>query len=404
MERHHNRSHFIHNFSFSRFVHNKYNDLLLADSFRIFALSMISLFIPIFLIKEAGYTVVEVVLMELVMFFGALAAHYFVLKNISAWGVKKAMITSYAFNISLYLSLFYYKVLIDDFGEITFLAIIAFLEILSMAFYWTAHHVYFLSVSSVESDGKKTGVLLAVPTLVSIFGPLLGGILITKFGFRGIFLLSSILLSFASYVLFFTSEIKTKITLDLRKVFDFEKMSKNIIYFIQGCYYVTTGLFWPLFLFFSSIKLISMGFLFFFSNLAYALVVYLGGKNSEKNGCRKLSRIGAIGQSMSLSLRVSVEAINAITAVQTLGGIFGGLLHVNLETGFYKNSHKHHGSAIMNRELYMYLGRITFMLLFLLLLASFSIFEALVAMILSLAFLMLALNLIIRTDRYLMNK
>jgi len=53
-----------HHLHFRRFLHNRYNDLLIADSFRGIALSMTSLFVPLYLIQE-GYSLPAVVIFRL---------------------------------------------------------------------------------------------------------------------------------------------------------------------------------------------------------------------------------------------------------------------------------------------------------------------------------------------------
>ena len=398
MERHHQNLHISHHWHLSDVLKNKYNDLVVADTFRLLALSMVSLFVPIFLL-DFGYSIYAVCMFELMIFVGSLIVHFLVARNISFFGVKKTMIVSYIFNVLFYLVLFYSDILAEDFGGNTFLVFLAFLDIVALSFYWTSHHVYFLSVTEMKSGGKKLGILLAIPNMIGIAGPFLGSVLITSVGFKGVFLISSILLVVAAYVLSFSKNIVTAVKVNLKDVLDFKGLRKNLIFVIQGTSYVATGFAWPLLLFFMSIKLISMGLLYLISGVVYSTVSYLGGKKTDTKGnSKKISQMGAIGQGFSLIFRSLSTTILGMTVFQTLGGFFGGLLHVSLDSCFYRHSHKNVGSAIMNRELYMYIGRIMMIIVFLAALSSFTVTESLIFVLMISGVFLFLLNLIVKND------
>ena len=329
---------------------------------------------------------------------GCIFGHYYVTSRISVWGVKRTMTVSYFFNIILYLFLYYAKNLIPDFGANFFLFIVAILDMIGMSFYWTAHNVYFLGVTEGKHDGKKLGILLAIPSLVGIAGPFLGSILIDSFGFRGAFLVSTLFLIFAAYILSYTNDVKVDVKLDLKSVLDFKGFRKNVIFMIQGVSYLATGLIWPLLLFSLSVQLLSVGFLYLISGSGFAVVNYLGGKSSDGVGARKNSRIGALGHAFFLTLRALSTTILAMTTFQTLDSFFHGLLQICLTAGFFKRSHQNVGNAIMNRELYMYLGRILIIIVFLIALLFFAVTEALIFTLIVSAMLILGLNLIIKND------
>jgi MFS transporter, DHA1 family, multidrug resistance protein len=398
MDRHNQNTHISLHHHLSDVLRNRYNDLVIADSFRMLALSMISLFIPIFLLKS-GYSILNVAFFELGIFVVSILGHYFVVSHISKIGVRRSMITSYFLYIILYLLFFYADSFASDGGKISFLMILLVIEAVADSMYWSSYHVYFLGVTEQkENAGKKLGILVAIPNIVSIAAPFLGGVLITGFGFKGVFLISTILLVIASYVLFFTKDSPVDIKLENKKVFDFGDIRKNLIFVIQGGTYAATGVMWPLLLFFLSINLISMGLLFLISSLVFSAVTYLGGKQSDSKGTRKITRIGAAGQGVSLIFRALSTSIVGLTIFQTMGGIFGGLLDISLDCGFYKHSHKDVGSAIMNREFYMYTGRIIITLIFLAALYSFPIIESLIFVIMVSGALLFFLNFIVKRN------
>src|SRR3989339_674024 len=322
MDKYHNHFHITKHLHLRNFLHNEYNDLVIADTFRLLAISMVSLFIPIFLLNSS-FSILEVAFMELGVFVGAILFHF----------------------------------LMAGFGKVIFLIIIAVLVVSASCFYWTTHHVYFFKSTKSRNAGKKLGILLSVPTIAGISSPFLGSILIDNFSFHTTFLVSAILMIIASSALFFSRDIKTEIDMSLKKSFNLHNPSTNIIFFIQGLGYAAVGFIWPILLFLFSIELISMGFLYLFSNIVYAAISYFGGKKTDNDHSNLIGRVGAVGHGFSMIFRALSTTILAMTAFQTMGGFFGGLVHIAIDADFFRNSHKDMANAIMCREIYMNLGR-----------------------------------------------
>lgn len=382
----------------AKFLKNKYNNLLIADTFRMVALSLVSLFIPIFLL-EKGFDIVTICYYELALFVSSILCHYFVLAHLPDWGVKKSMIISYLLYVVFYLTLYFSESLIIDFGQSGFLVFLTIFNVVSTGLYWSAHHVFFIESTEDGNEGKKLGMLTGIPTILCIASPFIGSVLIDKFSFYSVFVVSIVMLIIASFILSFSPDIKAKAELDIKKIIDLSRMRKNFIYAFQGIGYAATAFLWPVLLFLLSIKLVSLGFLYLFSNIVNALTLYLGGKNSDVKGSRRIGQIGAAGHGLSLVFRAISNTIFTMTAFQTMGGFFSGLLDVALDSSFFKNSHHDTANAIMNREFYMYLGRIFLIIILLVCLNYFSVSDS---FILSLVFAGVAtfiLNIIIKGDR-----
>lgn len=376
------------------FLHNKYNELLIADTFRLVALSLISLFIPIFLLSF-GFSLPQVIALELIVLFGSLFLHYLILKIIPRWGVKRTLILSYAVSIIMYISMYLARPLVNTYGEIVFLLMIALFNILMNVLYWSAHHIYFLETTKRENEGEKLGLLKSIPSLIAIASPFIGGILIKNFGFGSVFLLSAVLMIIASSVLFFSDNIKFRTNIKIEEVFDFGRMRKNIIFFVHGLAFLATGFLWPLFLFYSGIKLVSMGLLYLFSNVAHAGVSYYGGKLTDKIESKNIAIAGAIGHGLSLIFRAISQNMYSLSVFQIMGGLFGGLLSIILDSRFFKNSHKDEANAIMNREMYMHFGRIFAVIVLIIFLNYYSIPQALSYSLLFCGFIVFSLAFVV---------
>lgn len=397
MDKYHHRHHITKHPRFWSALHNKYNDLVIADTFRILAISMISLFVPIFLLTR-GFSILEVAMFELVICFASLVAHYLVLQYLTPIGVKKLLIISYILKVGFFFYLYNTDALLNSTDKYFFLLCLGLINVLAVTIYWSAHHIYFFKSTDKKHSGAKAGLLMAVPAFTGVSAPLIGGGLIENASFRLVFLISACLMILASIALLFTSDIRCRTDLSLKQVVDARNPRKNAIFFIHGAIFPATGFAWPLLLFFLSINLVSIGFLYLLSGAVNSLIMYLVGKNSDLKGSKKFIHIGVTGHSFTLILRALAESMAAIFAIQTFGGFFGGFLDAGIVSGFYRYSFENCGNMTMNRELYMYLGRCFMYALLVALLFVLPVKTALVFILVFAGFLELLLNIIIQKD------
>ena len=379
-------------------IHNRYYDLVIADTLRSAALSMVTLFVPLFLL-EKGYVIAIIAIYYLCFYILSIIAHYVLLKVINRIGIKKSLVISYTAKIIFCVVLYNYEKLTGVFGDNFYFLFLLISSVVAVVFYWTAHHIYFFSSSHAKNEGAKLGLLYAIPSILAIFTPFLGGFLITVFGFKLTFIISIILLILASFVLFLSKSIKAQVNIQTDKIFDFSCDNKNWIYFVEGIDFFVAGIIWPVYMFFMSISFLSIGFIYIFANAANAASCYISGKISDKIGTRTLGRAGVITHAISLVLRAFSEKVFSMSIILTLGGLSSAAMQVSLESAFYKHSHKNIGSAIMNRELYMHLGRIFMVLFFLFCLLVWSIYVSLVITMLLAAFIVFMSNFIIKRDK-----
>lgn len=382
----------------SNIIHNSYYELIIADTLRYIALALVSLFIPVYLL-QIGYSIFAIAFFEIGLFVFSIFFHFILLQNINKLKVKRSMIISYFTDILFYFLLYNSSFLISHFGSCNFLLILVAVHVIASTFYWTAHHIYFFNSSNSKNGGKRLGLLIAIPVALGVVSPFIGGILVTIFSFHITFIISILFLVLASISLLFSKDVQTNIKIVKTKIFDFNYDSKNWIYFIEGFDYTATTFMWPVFMFVMSIKIISMGLIYFFSNMAFSILSFIGGKISDSYGVRKMGRIGVIGRGISLIWRAFTKNVFGMTLALIVGGSFGSLMHIALDSGFYKHSRIDQGSAIMNRELYMHLGRMSLVFVFVFFMLFFDDrISLMLAMILA-GFLNIILNFIIKRDR-----
>jgi hypothetical protein len=363
-----------HHFHFGRFIHNKYNDLVIADTLRQIALSMISVFVPIYLL-DLGFSLASVFLYLFLSYAGQTFATYIVTSRIERWGVKHTLIFSYLINIVLYLMLSSAEAIIAGIPHLWFIFLIAVISAIQIAFFWTSHHFYFLETDDGNGSGSKTGILNGIPVLFGIIGPLLGGFLITEEGFSLVFMISSLLLILASGSLFFSKNIKIKTKkITLKKTLDLDRSSKNWIYVLQGFKLVVFAVSWPLIMYYLDISLIGIGGVYFLANVVHSIFCYESGSWSDKRGSRRIIQIGLIGHNISLIARGLVTTITGASIWTVMGGMFGAMNAIPMEADFYRYAKKirDHANANMNREFYIIIGKLFLMIFLFITLLFFS--------------------------------
>ncbi|PLX27199.1 hypothetical protein C0583_04135 [Candidatus Parcubacteria bacterium] len=343
---------------------------------------MISIFVPIFLIDKLSIGILNVALFELFFFILSIFFHYYLVTWTGKVGAKKIMISSYFLNCLLFFTLYQGELINSILGGFIFILFIALLNALASTTYWTAHHLYFLRCTRVEESGTKLGILNSVPVIASISGPFIGSILIVELSYNAVFLFNIFILFIASLSLMFSKDLKVSIKLNKKRIVDKENIQKNAIYFAQGLAYCSTGFIWPILIFVSSIEIITIGSLMLFANIGQALVVYLGGKAADNDTSGKFITIGTFGHGASIFLRALYLTPVFITTFWLMGGLFGGLRNITIDSNFFKHSHRDSGNKIMNRELYMHLGRIMTVFIFLMSLAVFGFYMGLISTLL----------------------
>ena len=147
---------YFHTAHIHRFIHNKYNELVISNTLRTFAISLISLFLPIYLL-DLGYSIITIIIFEILLLFAITITHFQTIR-LMKYGVRKIMIGSYIISIMFYVLLYNSAFLIDSLSRIGFLVIIGVFNVISLSLFWMSFHLYFLK-STKKNTGKKIGFL-----------------------------------------------------------------------------------------------------------------------------------------------------------------------------------------------------------------------------------------------------
>ena len=186
---------------------------------------MISVFIPIFLL-DLGFSVISVALFYLFQSLFIMFCVQFFIIFAAKKGAKKSMVVSTPILLLFFFMLFASDYLLAFLGFYPYLFLISLVGIVSSAFYWMGLHIDFSKVHTENKAAKQISWLHALSIFFSIFGPLLGALLISLYGFNITFLFVCFIFSLSLIPLLLTKDIHEPFVINIKNIFS--KSQRNI--------------------------------------------------------------------------------------------------------------------------------------------------------------------------------
>lgn len=368
--KYHYPSHFFHHV-----LEKDLNKITLTHIIKEFVVSFIAIFIPFFLI-EKGYSILEILIFEVIFLGSAIYFTYLGLSLINSIGIKKVISLGFVFTILFYLTMSNYDFLSNLLGRIFILIIIAILLVLGEAFYWMGMHSEFANNLDKKREGSEIGIINLFAVWSRAIAPLIGALIVVKYSFETSFALVAFLLLIAVVPLFRTKDKKVKSSLSIKVPFNKNIFRKYSIFILEGFNSIALGFMWPFMLFIIKFSLVSIASLYFVMNLFYSLAFYLSGKLTDKYGEKKVMEFGSWGAGISMILRAAYMNPIGIALFQGMGASTVPFFFTPIQKYFYQLAKVGKLQAIYNREFYLAIGRI---IGFLLLIVLILMFEPIIA-------------------------
>ena len=246
-----------------------------------FATSVIEIFIPLYLLIDKNFSLASVVLFYIMVHFGRLIFLPVSAYLSSCFGAKKII------SISFILSAVFYSLLqkVDHSLIVFYLCALSFGAI--FAFLWVPYLVHISKISPDGIRGKIIGRINIYVALARALGPVLGGFVISVYGFEYGFALVILLIIPAIYFLLSTPE-RSKIRKINFKLISIKKIYPDII--ANGFYNFQNFLnflVWPAFIFLIIPYYDQIGFIQTVSLLISVMAFQLAGFWTDKFNRRK---------------------------------------------------------------------------------------------------------------------
>ena len=230
------------------------------------------------------------------------------------------------------------------------------------ALYWPGYHADFARFGTDGQRGREVSNFLLLSAFLTIIGPVAGGLIITFFGFKTLFIVVSILILLSNVPLLLTPEkfepVDFSYTRAFKDLFRKEKMRKFFGYFGLGEEMIA-GAVWPLFIYLVVKEYDKLGFLISASVFIGIISALFVGRVVDKKGSVSLIRLGTIITSFCWFLRIFVAGVYSIFLIDSIYRISRKAIGIPMATVTYDDAKK---SSIMRsvvfREMALSVGKI----------------------------------------------
>jgi MFS family permease len=344
--------------------HNKYHlrDLLSREMFEIYfllglrklAIAMIAIFLPLYLLVELNLGLPKTLFFFVTMSLASIPSMILALFMIKKKGTKHVLIYSTPFLVLGMLSLIF----LQQKPELYLIPAIFFG--LDMALFWIAFHIDAAISTKRKQLGKESALITVVTIFGSIFGPLLGGLILKFSNFTVLFLIALTVLLISIIPLLFSKEIFPKTSFTFKEMLKKEHKKYFLAFFAQGVRSRTITIFWPILIFSILGGYLSLGVYGTIASLFLAIFGFFIGQISDQ--MKRSTIIKTMGV-LDAILWVGRLFITSILSVFSLG-ILGGMAYIGvgipLLTKSYTMAKKETTAEfVVFRELSIRIGAIT---------------------------------------------
>ncbi len=312
------------------------DELYLSIAIRNFAISLISVFVPIFLLNNG------LSLKTILVFYAVLnISHIVFLAPASVfsakYGFKHSIFASLPFLIMFYWMLFSIK------PEKLWLFITASAYGANNAFYYMGYHLDFTDSSHKKTRGKEIGIAKIISMVFNVLGPLIGGVILSLTDFKTIFFSVICLLGLSVMPLFFSKDRHMPFKFSLKKILrimPLKMLIKDTAVFLgHGIESGISSVIWPLFIYkilsgFRSIGLASTISLAF--SLCFCFII---GRLADKKG-KKILGLGSIANSAIWLIRTAIKTITGVYIFDSAKGISQIMIDVPFQKISYDKAKK----------------------------------------------------------------
>jgi len=340
-------------------INRELSELYATMAIKGFALSLIGIFIPIFLL-ERGFSITEVGSFYIIQSAFMIIFSLFAAKFIERYGVKHSIFASIPLLI-----LFYYLLDGVNVGDKLFY-VLPLITALSSSFFWIAFHIDFSKFSRNKHRGEELGFLESLLVFLGMLAPFLGGLILTFYNFKILFMITIILIIISVIPLLFSKEVHEIKKFSFR---DMVKMRRNkmfSVFFVSGFTDMAASLLWPIFIFKIVYSFVSLGALISIGDVFLGVFLLLVGRLTDTGRRNRIFKSGIFLRSISLGTRIFAKKAFHIALFNILAGISYAMIEIPFMSRVYDKATKTNiTNLFVLREFVINLGRIALISVFL---------------------------------------
>ncbi len=326
---------------FLYFLRSDISEMYVGIALRTFFVSMISIFLPIFLFTHG------LNLLDIAFFYIMKALFGIPIVIFTQWALKRVSFAKSMFISAMaYLSFLYLLNL-----DLNFLPLIALFSEFSDVTFWVPFHYLFAHLTGKKSEGKSFGISRALLSFAPLVSPLLGAYLIVNFGYHVLFAIASfgLILSVVPIALI---KKHIRIKRPFRNVF-----TLSIRYFLEGIRIDGVFVYWPILLYLVVLNISQIGLISSVSSFIGGISMLIVGRYIGTKFHTVVKKIGGYGHGLSLFLRAFISDFYSALSALSIGMVFNSMLISPFLVEFYEEFRKK-DYFLLTREINIRYGRI----------------------------------------------
>jgi MFS family permease len=314
------------------------------SALRTFAVSLVGIFLPVFLFLRAQdffgkgieYGIYGIVIYFLIHRIMVTLALLPTAKMISKIGFRWSIFTANIFLIVL-------LGLLSFADEVLWvIPVAAVLHGLQNPLYWLSYRSLFATEGVLSNLGREVGFSAIATQLAGIAGPVLGGVIITVWGFPSLFIVALLVVIMSGVPFFLMPKHKHTYSASVRDVVEWLKKpihrNEELAFLGRRIDDFVITLFWPVFVFLILGDFERQGLLASLGLIASALMVYVAGRVFDTRHSYKAYRFGVIGNSIMWLLRGFGRNLGQLLMVETTAATVSPFYWVTYDSLLYERA------------------------------------------------------------------
>ncbi|NIT03616.1 hypothetical protein GTO10_01610 [Candidatus Saccharibacteria bacterium] len=349
---------FYHHIKLPHFRAKPLSALYFSFTLRTLAISLVSVFIPIYILNITGD------FLWVLVFFAAYSSFVVALAMPLGWLVVRIGFRWSVFvaSVLLALELFLFSLAAEN---ILYLWIVVPLEAAKLLLFWIPYHLIFVEDASARHFGEQVSIPGVIARLVAVVAPLAGGFTISKIGFTSVFYLAIFLVLASALPLFFMPHHAHGAYPGWRHILKetFAGGYGRIFAAFWGVRSVAlvAAVVWPVFLFgltqnsYSEVGVITSAVL-----LVSVVSLLATGRAVDRFGRRLVLRFGAWVNSTIWIVKAFIATPFEAFFVDSLNKLVDGVQGIPFDVVTYEKARrrKHPSEFIVRREMLLHFGGI----------------------------------------------
>jgi MFS family permease len=326
-----------------------------------FSLGLVTVFIPIYL-WELGYSIWQI------LSFFALESLYLVLVGLLVIPLLRRMSDKSMLITSIPLFVLY-ALALSQLGTYAWLFfLIPLFDASKAIFFNTGYHLDFAGASDKKDLGKEIGLRFMLGSLVALMSPFVGGLIIARYSFPTVFIITAILLCTAIIPLIFFPKRQVSPNLSIKKVLKTISDKKTWAHAISNIGYanefVVGLILWKLYMYIFIGDIEVFGALISLSLFVSAFVTFIAGAQTDNGKRKKVLTFTAIATSLVWLSRIWVDTVQGAAISHVLLHAFYPAMLVAWSSIFYHlaKNRKEPTAFILGREIFTSFTRVCFYL------------------------------------------